>query len=393
MDIFGLTPIDTALASWGLNFSQDLIEFLFIRSHFGVLAFVMGFLWSIWESSKEANFKHFFIFIFLSLAILLLFILPNRPESAIKSAQEIYGTAPSLTAQALKSAQTSHSQIPIMLSFVGQMADLAGMAAIYRVDESLQENLRFLSRPFGLQRLSLQSYQVINSPITDEGLREDIDKFMYAYYLPALIMLRNDQHVNNPSFFWPGNEQIVNYYSSMGRQQWLDLKSRLKHLIDDPQGVWVETREILNQIKPQENLDDQMMASIIHGQYHIKENTWLKWAGRIQTSFPYILGWGNFCLYASFPFVLVALMVIRRFTLFAQYVEIFIWIKSWMVGCAISFYISLFAARVQAQTSMDAAWFWNYPYYVALSSVLLMIMPILTFIGIHKSFQSITNRY
>ena len=43
MDIFGLTPVDASLSAWGLNVAQSIIEFLFFRTHLGVVAFAIGF--------------------------------------------------------------------------------------------------------------------------------------------------------------------------------------------------------------------------------------------------------------------------------------------------------------------------------------------------------------
>jgi len=70
----------------------------------------------------------------------------------------------------------------------------------------------------------------------------------------------------------------------------------------------------------------------------------------------------------------------------------FIWIKSWTLTAAISYNISLMVARLQAQTSSQANWFWDYPYYALVASVLLCLMPLLTLVGIHHSFQLINNR-
>ena len=363
MDIFGLTPIDSALAAWGLNISTRLSDFLFIQTPIGVLAFAIGFLYAVFQSAREANFKYFVIFVFISLAGTLLFIVPQRQQSVIKSASEIYGRPSAITAQVIKNSQTNDHSMPLLLSFFAQMIDSISFGAINRVDESLNSQSPFLSDPFKIQKISLQANGWINSPITDVVLRQDVDDFIYAQYLPSLIMRKDIQ--------------------------WSDIQARLT---SNPQCPLGEIKSSLSALSiSHEHIDDEFMTAIIHGQCSANKSLWLKWAGGIQALFPYAYGWGNFCLYVSFPFLILALVVFRRMNLFFQYIEIFFWIKSWILCAAAGFYISLFALRIQGQTSSGINWFWDYPWYLAVGSIFLILMPILTFIGIHQSFQFINR--
>jgi hypothetical protein len=134
------------------------------------------------------------------------------------------------------------------------------------------------------------------------------------------------------------------------------------------------------------------MASMIRGQYNVGKSSWIKWVSGVQGFFPYIYGAANFCLYVSFPFLMLVLMIFCRMSLFLKYMESFIWIKSWTMTSGIAYYISLFVAQIQAQASDNVNWFWDYPYFVAVSSVLLIVLPIVSFVGIHQSFQFLTNR-
>jgi hypothetical protein len=234
MEIFGLTAPDAALAAEGLHVSQRLIELLFFQTHIGVLTFAIGFIWMVWQSSKEGNFKHLAIFVFISLAGFLLLIVPKRPESPIKSAAEVYGTTPAVTAQSLIQ---SNSSMPLMLSYLSQMADAVSFSAINRVDALFDRSLRFLSNPFDIQKYSLQAYQMIHGPLPDVGLREDVNNFIYASYVPALIMYQNDtRNLRGLYPVWPGQEQIVNYYSDQEKRQWTSIQARLNRLMNDSQG-------------------------------------------------------------------------------------------------------------------------------------------------------------
>ncbi len=390
MDIFGLTPIDSALSAWGLICSQKLTEFFFSQSHLGITAFAIGFVWSVWESSREANFKYFAIFIVLSLVGIFLFILPQRQETNIKSAMEAHGGGNiNPTAQSLKDSQTHDNSMPLVLSFIGQMADMVNMGAISILDNTLSNSAHFLSNPFGLQKLSFQAYQLTHSPIADASLKQDLDDFIYAHYLPSLNMYLNKAQAADLHTLWPGDARITRLYSSNQRSQWDDLKNGLSNLLQDPQS-WGKIRSSLSQTNIfGNNLDNQIIASVVNAQlYHSKSHSWWNWASIVPTSFPYILGWGNFCLYVGFPPLMLSLIIVRRMTLFLKYVEIFIWVKSWTITAAISYYISLMAARIQAQTSTQYNWFWDYPYYALLASMLLCLMPILTLVGIHQGFSN-----
>lgn len=394
MNIFGLTPIDSALSALGLNCSQKLTEFFFSQSHLGLAAFTIGFVWSVWQSSREANFKYFAIFIFLSLAGISLFIFPQRQLTNIKSAMEVYGqNNSSITAQSLKESQTHDNGVPLVLSFLGQMADMVNIGAISILDNTLASNIRFLSNPFGLQKFSLQAYQIIHDPVADASLKQNLDDFIYAHYLPTLNIYLNKAQAADLHTLWPGDTRITSLYSSNERTQWNDLKSRLSNLIQDPQS-WGKIRSSLSQSSfSGSNLDNQIIASMVNAQlYQSRVHLWWDWASIVQLSFPYTLGWGNFCLYVGFPPLMLSLIIFRRMTLFFKYIEIFVWVKSWALTAAISFYISLMAARIQAQTSTQSNWFWDYPYYALLASVLLCLIPILTLVGIHQGFQLINNR-
>ena len=397
MDVFGLTPIDSALAAWGLNCAQKLTAFLFTQTPVGIVGFAIGFLWSLWESVQENNFKHFVVFIFISLTGILLFITPQRQESSIKSAMEVYGTN-SPSAQSLKNIQTNERHVPVLLSFVGQMADTVSIGAISVLDNALMNYPHFLNEPFGLQKLSLQANRIVHSPISDVHLKEDLDDFIYAHYLPSLNIYSNDpqHHVSDLHSLWPGDAGIISNYSSSGNEQWNDLKKRLTHLIGGSQAPWQQIKDVLAQMNAQDNnLDNHIIASMIQGQlYHADSSYdfWWRWAGWVQALFPYMYGWGSFCLYVAFPVLMLALVVVRRMSLFLRYAEMFLWIKSWALTSAISYYISLMVARLQAQASSGANWFWDYPYYTVVASILLCLMPILTLTGIHHSFQVINNR-
>jgi hypothetical protein len=392
MDIFGLTPIDAALSAWGLNSSHELTRILFIQTPVGAVAFAIGFLWSTFQSAKEANFKYFVIFIVITLTGLFLFILPSHQEPLIRSSSEVYGTS-TVTAQSLKDSQTPHHSMPLILSFCAQMVDAISISAIKILDNPLNGKLSFLSDPFGIQRLSLQANQVIHAPIADVNLRQDLNDFIYLQYLPSLYMYTNKNPSHDLTSLWVGDERIVQHYSPQARHQWGVIRSHVVELIKSPEYPWENIKEVFKQMHiPMRNEDNQIITSMIQQKDRPDAAPWLIYAGNMQIFFPYVYGWANFCLYAAFPFLMLALIIFRQMNLFLRYIEVFVWIKSWTFCAAGSYYMSLIAARIQGQASNGITWFWEYPYYVAVAGIFLMLTPILTFMAIHQSFQLLNKR-
>lgn len=367
MDIFGLTPIDSALAAWGLNCAQVLVDFLFKRTQVGLAALVIGFLGSLWQSAREGNLKHFVTFVFICLIGPLLFITPTRHEPAVKSAVEVYGSS-SVSAKSIKDTQTNAHTMPLMLSFVGQAADMVSVGIVFLIDNSLSNDTHFLKNPFDPQKLALEANQIIHAPIADPDLKRDVDDFIYAVYLPSLIINKNDSGVFDHSE---------------------DLKNQLKNLMIPIEKI----RILLNQLgSASNNMDDQIIKSIIRGQID-QHKSLLIWpfASILYSFFPYILGWANFCLYIFFPVLMLMIMVFRRLSLFLRYLEVFCWIKSWVLGAAIAYYMSMLMAHLQAQSSVSANWLWDYPYFVLLSVFLLCLMPVLTGILTRRLFQQVNH--
>ena len=397
MDIFGLTSIDACLSAWGLNVAQSIIEFFFSRTNLGVLVFAIGFLSSIWQSVKEGSFKHFAVFIFICISGFLLIIVPSRQEPHIKSVMEVYGTS-SFTSKTLKDSQTTMHTMPLFLSYFGQMADAMSIGIVSIIDNAFTNDFRFLSNPLGVQGLSLQVNQLVNVPIADVKLRKDLDDFMYAYYLPSLNMYIDanpNGQVSNLRALWPGDTNIVHYYSEQGQLKWQEIQNSLMRLINAPQEPWGRIKRLLQQFNVASNdIDNQILASIIRGQLHVNQgHPYWFWVGAIHHFFPFVYGWANFCLYVSFPILMLAMIIFCRFIVFLRYLEIFIWIKSWILTTAIAHYVSMIAFRIQVQNLTEVHGIWEYPYFSVVAVILLCLMPVLTFIVIHKSFQIINNRY
>ncbi len=371
MEVLGLTPVDSALSWWGLNVSQALTEAFFSNTHLGLVAFSIGFFWSIWEMTKKGSYQPFLIFIFISICGILLLIFPKRQEPIeYKSKMEQMGEV-SINAKTLKNSQTSLHTVPVVLSFMAQGVDGIIADAINIIDLSLSDSKKFLRNPFGLQKLSLEANQYLYAPISNTELQGDVEDFIYAQYTPSLLIDKNDAHV------FEGKEAFKNSLLTMRGSPWVKVQDFLKQMGSASDVV-----------------QNNIVLSIIHGQMHQVQSSFI-WplSCAIYNFFPYILGWANFCLYASFPVLMLALIIFRRFNIFLRYAEAFIWIKSWVLTAAMAHHGSLIMAYMQAQFSNEPNWFWEYPYYSFMAAFLLCLMPLLSLIGIHKCFQSINNRF
>ena len=394
MDIFGLTPVDAALSAWGLNVAQSFIEFLFYRTHLGVAAFAIGFLYSVWQSAREGNFKHFAVFVFICISGFLLVLVPHRQEPHVKSVMEAYGTS-NISAQDIKNSQTTVNTMPLFLSYLGQTVDSTSIGIISTVDNALVDGFRFMNEPLGIEKLSVQVNQMVNAPMANIGLRKDLDDFIYAYYLPSLNMYINAHaQTVDLSSLWPGQTNIVNNYSTQGAQKWSEIRNSLLRFINTPREPLVKIKRLLQQLNITSNeIDNQLLRSIIQHQMNRQDHrSFVFFVGAIHNLFPYIYGWANFCLYVSFPVFILGLIIFSRVSILLGYLEIFIWVKSWVLTTAIAHYVAMVAFRIQIHHSTEVHGIWEYPYFSMLAAILVCLMPVLSFIGLRRSFQMINNR-
>ncbi|MBF0490647.1 MAG: hypothetical protein HQL15_08570 [Candidatus Omnitrophica bacterium] len=383
MNIFGLTPIDAALSAWGLTVSLKWTEFLFVQSALGVVALAMGFLWSLWESARNANFKYFSMFVFIALTGSLLFLGLKRQEPVIKSMAE-----GSVSAQSIKETLTQETQMPYVLTFFSQTADALSIDLIGKIDVLLGTSGQFLKSPFGIQKLSWAAHQWIHRPVSDGTLRRDLDNFIYEHYLPSVAMYSNANEGSDLTSLSMEDARVLSHYSASGQGQWENIKGRLLNLINDTQGPWVNIKEVFGQMGIlNEHWEDDVLSSIVRGEWKPPSYGWVDAASMVFVAFPYLEGWANFCLFAAFPFLMLTMLIFRRLNVLLRYVEIFVWVKSWMLGGAVAYWVSLAAAYIQGQSSTQAVWFWEYPYYLTIGAALLILMPIVSFIGIHQCFQ------
>ncbi len=392
MSIFGFTPIDTAASVLGLNICQRLLEFIFLQTPLGAAAFTAGFLLSLWQSSQQAEFHSLIKFFIICVAVLLL-ILPSRPEGEIKSAVEQYGQT-TIKSQEIKDIQINEHRIPVILSFLGQMMDAVFIGAVHAIDAVTPAWAQYGTGPFLLHQTSLRLKENIDQGIADISLKKRVDQFLYDHYLPALSMLKND----SPQFqeqqeLWPGHARILAFYSPAARREWEDLQRAFQQTSRQQPILSERGRDVLQQMTGTrlEDIDQAVFKSMTAREVHelkrpIQRFSSLFWQSInwILAVFPNIYGWANMMAYAFFPFLILFLGITRHAGLLTHYLKALIWIKSWLLGGALSFYSSLIIARLQAQSSSDPFWAWEHPYYCVGAVIGLLLMPTATFFIINK---------
>lgn len=376
------------MSTQGLAASWQVLQFFFLKTAIGSVVCVIGFFLGLIASLKEGNFKRLALLVVLILTIIFVFVLPYRQEADVRSAVDVYGYhEPSIKQDPLR--------LPIVFSFIAQAVDSIVMAVIFLLDYGVDAQLRFLKSPFALQALSFDTYQFVHQPIENAQLTKSIENFVYAVYLPSLIKCRQKGECNDHSSrMWSGHPKIIAYYSTEQRARWQELERQLRHFINSPNGIWPDAKEALSVLKTsKDDWDDRLISSMMRASTLKTKDRWITLGFLINVSAAYVYGWANYAVYLAFPFMLLLMLIALSPKVLIVYLEIFVWVKSWVLGAAFSYYASLLAARVQAAGSSDIGWFWEAPYYLGLGSFLLLLVPFISFLAVHRLFSSMYKRY
>jgi hypothetical protein len=382
MELFGLTPIDSALSALGLNYCQTLMAYIFQDTSLGTCVFTLGFLFAISKSIQKGSIKPVIICFFLYIAAYSLIVSPHRDIQVIKSAQERYGVI-TPTTDSLK--WTTSNEMPVLLSFIGQGMDAIFIGAVDALGKNTPDYANFLKQPYGIQRVSVNAHRLVYEGVGNISLKERVDEFVYSSYVPALTILKNStSSLENLSQYGPTHEGVNGLYSQEDKEEWESLKSGLLQHMNMLQSNWLMAKEFLSEFDQNHasKLEDDLLNALIQRQARSIQKINQSWLWRGMDHFfeilPLIQGGANLCLYASFPFVLLSVFITQKFHLFISYGKIFVWVKSWILTGALAFYASLIIARFQAQTSPNASWFWQSPLFCASSIFLIVLMPVLT---------------
>ncbi|MBI4309631.1 MAG: hypothetical protein HY591_04800 [Candidatus Omnitrophica bacterium] len=385
MDIFGFTAVDTALAVLGLNYAQIITDFIFFKTPLASLAFACGIIACLVQIIRTGHYRALALFflIFLSISFLLL---PKRPEGTIQSALEEYSQS-SQSSQDLKDQVLDYHDLPVILSFLGQAMDVFMIGIIHALDTVTPAWAQYLNAPFGLHNYCLHIREAMEQGIGDPGLRQKLNTFLYDQYLPALGMVQHDDPAVDFGQMWPGHEKITPYYPSSARKQWEGMERQLRNYLDTNPALAEQARvSVIALTQTSAQVMEQSLLKSITGRElkeagDIHKITLLRQAGSsMMAVFPWIYGWANLMLYALFPLVILAMCISRSWKTAVYYLKGLVWVKSWSLGGALSFYASLLMARMQAQAaSGDPSWAWERPYFCIYAGIVLGLVPLMTF--------------
>lgn len=330
--------MDKVLSADGLSYAQSIIDFLFTQAPCAALIFTAGLLLALWQLVRSGSYHPLIIFFFLFISIPLL-------------------------------------AKPVLLNFLGKFGDVITTGAISVIDAAMPDQAKYLTAPFGLQRSSLSIREDLDQGFSDAVLQQRLNKFLYDQYLPALGVNKN-----NPISYPPNTQR-----------QWQDLQRDLKNNFTGSFLTDKLRTDISYLTQSSRDIEEALIKSTVrrglNGTARIRSSA-LPWQISFWgiTAFPYIYGFANLLLYAFFPLAVLVLVLSRRAAVLLHYLKTLVWIKSWALGGALSFYASLFVARLQAQASPnDPSWAWEQPYYCLAAVILLCFTPLATFLIIQKT--------
>ncbi len=393
MDIFGLTPIDTALSVLGLNAAQIIANYL-VTTPLSATALAAGFLFSIVKTARYGHTQPLVILFVVTLSALFL-VLPQRPEGNIQSAQERYGHSDH-SSQMIKDRLIEYHQIPVLLGFAEQISVAILAGAIHTFDVLMPSWAHFLTSPFGAARIALNMRKAIALGITDAPLHARLQKFLNDFYLPALGIIKNESSAAPLAELWPGHERVLSYYSSPGKAQWKQLGEEIARYFDQDPHLDHDARAHISAMtqSPQDavllSMTKSLVEQVLARLADVKANDWMWQAtAAVVSVFPYMYGWANGLVLGCFPLMILTCVVTRSPRTIVHYCRTFAGVKAMALGAALCFYASLIVAAVAANTQSDPSWAWERPYFCAVLAILLVALPVGAFVIIPKHGGSI----
>lgn len=379
MLIFGLTPIDAALSVTGLNFAQVITQFLFKDTAIGIIFGVAGYLILIFKLSTKGEYRKIYLYTgYVIILILLLF--PSHVLTTFTSAQD----NSQQETQSLKESFTRAQSVPVVYTFISQGFDVISIGIIKKIDEILPQWAKFSIAPYESLRLPLYIREKIRLGIQDQALKKRLEKFIHLQYLPALARIKHD----NPgvSFFElsPQDRRIQNVYTSKELRDFKDIERGCYAYFDQDEHLNGEARQRLGLLSnvSQEVIAQQLfrsfVTSMVLSKNLDKKEHVFKSLSFVLNIVPVIHGTANMVLAMLFPFLLLMFFINTKASSMFIYLKHFLWVKFWPIAIAISFYVSMFALRLQSMHITGIAWVWEYPYFCVVFVILLFSTIVLT---------------
>lgn len=385
MSILGLTPIDSALSAVGLNIAYLITNLICHGTHIAAFVFILGLLLNIWRTARSGSFRPLIVFIFICITIILVF-LPSANEGQIQSASEAYGARVETTSL-IKNQMINIHQAPTVLTFLVLAATSIEIGVFHSIDMVMPAWAKYLNSPFEAHRSLLLIKRFVESGIGKTYLDSRLSNFLYDEYLPAVNQLKNLDSSVNITQFWPGHARIIPYYSQSAKQQWDDINTALIGFLEHDSvllGKGIEAVAKINESTPQDT-QNVLIRSIITNKLTSEQHSplnnlsWLV-SGWVHDLFFYAYGFLSMTIYATTPFLMVAVALTGLVQILLCTLKAFLWLKLTSLIVALGFYSSILIARLQVQSSSDLSWSWTHPYFSVFSAATMLIAPVISYL-------------
>ncbi len=381
MDIYGVTPIDTALNVAGFNLSQLLMEFIFGKSGIGIAVGVVGYLLLLWRLSRTGKLGAIWVYSALILVLVLL-LLPSHALTNYKSVQESNDSSTPKAVE-LKNALVSFDRIPNIFAFISHGTDLVMLGMIGAFDKVFPEWGKFMVNTNQIYEQLRYIREAVRLGFLDTGLRSQFNAFINDHYIPVLT---RSVHESKALTF----NELTQYYTADEKKQWRDLTHKIDAYFNNDLYLKAESCKKLSLLM---GISYDDLKSLIISSFARRVMLQSETSRNIDPfdgcffmikAFPYIEGVAQIILAVTFPLMLLVMLINSDLTVFVTYIRNFFWIKSWNLCIAVSFYVSMFIAHIQANHGKDIGWAWEYPYFATAFVVLVPIMVVLTRVVFNK---------
>jgi hypothetical protein len=103
---------------------------------------------------------------------------------------------------------------------------------------------------------------------------------------------------------------------------------------------------------------------------------------------PFIQGYASLLSFALFPFTILVAFITNKPKLFLEFFVILFWIKSMQIMWDLINFAALYRAHFQGLLNPDSSWIWERAYFNIVTSVMLIMSPILCGFMIKGSLQA-----
>jgi len=414
----GISPTEAAFEVIGLVNAKSIMDFLFLDTKIGVVAFLIGILTALWASVKESDFSVLWSYLIFFCALTFIFIKPMASLEDASSTMEQAGWKGTSTQEALKDAfidtgKARAGSLGLVFISEGYNAIVYGtISAITKVTQ--QQDFNYLNNPFIVNKVSLYLQHFSSDGIKkDNALRKDLEDFLKNDYPQTLGRMINNSNTqtNITKKWWPGDADVIANYDLDQRKRWEALDSRLTDYIKTEIGnlgakgpftdLFIDYKAI--KIKLLAGHAEKAATDIVSNLtgYGIEpKSASLSWLMKQPASLlayassfvgqffsttlsefmikalPYLQGYAVMIIYSLFPFTLLLCLLFRTYNILKEYFIYLFWVKSWVIVWALIHYAAIYMSTLQAKLgSGTSSWFFEKPYFNTVTGVLLIMSP------------------